>query len=85
MFRSFSAPGWSTTLCGMPPEKTGVNENDWTPNWFGEGNVLTSVLGGKTRMPCVFQVKNNHTNSCSCRKSFRTQCLVNSLFITEFN
>ena len=40
----------------MPPDKTGVNENDWVPNWLGADNVLTSVMGGETRMPCVFQV-----------------------------
>ena len=40
----------------MPPDKTGVNANDWVPNWLGADNVLTSVMGGETRMPCVFQV-----------------------------
>lgn len=41
----------------MPPEKTGINSNDWIPNWNGEDNVLTSVMGGQARFPCIFQVK----------------------------
>ena len=40
----------------MPPDKTGVNANDWVPNWLGADNVLSSVMEGETRMPCVFQV-----------------------------
>ena len=41
----------------MPPEKTGINSNDWIPNWNGEDNVLTSVMGGQARFPCIFQVR----------------------------
>ncbi len=35
VYNTVSAPGWSTTLCGMTPELTGVTHNGWKAPWLG--------------------------------------------------
>lgn len=59
---SSSGPGWSETLCGMSPEKTGVLYNAWLPPWQGmiTSIPVTPTSGPDYPMPCVFRVLTEH-------------------------
>ena len=35
---SVSAPNWSIIITGLPPEETGINSNDWTPERLSPKN-----------------------------------------------
>ncbi len=52
-----SGPGWSSHLCGMPVERTGITGNLWAPPWMGREQDITPVTGNAVAMPCIFQVK----------------------------
>lgn len=30
---AWSAPGWSSLLCSLPPIDTGIVDNSWIPTW----------------------------------------------------
>lgn len=54
--KTVSAPGWTSVLCGMSSERTGVLNNFWTPPWQGAQRDITPVLGKDVSFPCIFDV-----------------------------
>lgn len=64
--QTFSAPGWSSTLCAMRPAYTGVTSNSWGPPWKPNQKSIVSftpnshpikpVTGTEKPFPCVFQL-----------------------------
>jgi hypothetical protein len=63
--QSISGPGWSTILCGMDSEDTGITDNDWYAPWMFGGKVhqITPVTGANEPFPCIFsELKKNNKN-----------------------
>lgn len=46
VLQTWSAPSWSTILCGQGVESTGVTGNEWRPVWQGSDETITPVSGG---------------------------------------
>lgn len=64
---SVSAPNWATIITGMPPEKSGVYDNDWTPNSASPPNITVFEMPpangvGKIPEPMWTSIKNQNPN-----------------------
>jgi predicted AlkP superfamily pyrophosphatase or phosphodiesterase len=48
-----SAPGWTSILCGLNSEDTGIFDNSWTPPWlFRKKAKITPI---SQPIPCLFE------------------------------
>ena len=47
--QTISGPGWSSHLCGMNMERTGVTDNGWGPPWMGIDQPITPITGNSSR------------------------------------
>jgi predicted AlkP superfamily phosphohydrolase/phosphomutase len=52
---SYGAPGWSSILCGMTVEQTGITTNSWIiQNYFLRVNRISTVTYPEM-LPCIFK------------------------------
>ena len=56
VLKTFSGPAWTSVVCGMSCERTGVLDNFWTPSWLGANRDITPVFGKDTPFPCILDV-----------------------------
>jgi hypothetical protein len=77
---SYGAPGWSSILCGMTVEQTGITTNSWIiQNYFLRVNRISTETYPE-KLPCIFTELKTKRNE----KSFQTFSLFNWEFILNF-
>jgi predicted AlkP superfamily pyrophosphatase or phosphodiesterase len=53
---AYSAPGWSSILCGTPSEHSGITVNNWVPtNYFQRKNKISYHQGEDVPLNCIFE------------------------------